>query len=118
MSARRWSRLAWWKPFPPESERSNSATAAIARVDDKTVASVRAELEAGAEIPAILYFPYPSGAGCAMIAPAGSENGADRQPTAAPWDGPRRLWSLWDMLEFNAGKFFRMLSPSRCPILT
>jgi hypothetical protein len=33
-----------------------------------------------------------------MIAPAGSEIGADRQPNAAPWDGFRRLWSLWDMI--------------------
>ena len=53
---------------------------------------------------AILYFPYPIRAGCAMIAPAGSETGADRQPEAAPWDGSRRLWSLWDMLRFYAEK--------------
>ena len=39
-----------------------------------------------------------------MIAPAGSETGADRQPEAAPWDGSRRLWSLWDMLRFYAEK--------------
>jgi hypothetical protein len=43
--------------------------------------------------------------GAAMIAPAGSEIGADRQPAAAPWDGSRRLWSLWDMLSIKAGPF-------------
>jgi hypothetical protein len=42
-----------------------------------------------------------------MIAPkAGSENGADWQPTAAPWDGSRRLWSLWELMRrFDASKF-------------
>src|SRR3954453_3801842 len=41
-----------------------------------------------------------------MTAPeAGSEHWADRQPAAVPWDGSRRLWSLWEMLELEAGAF-------------
>src|SRR4051794_21506812 len=41
---------------------------------------------------------------------AGSELWADRQPDAAPCDGSRRLWSLWDMLSINAGPFAEALS--------
>src|SRR4051794_19710362 len=41
-----------------------------------------------------------------MIAPAGSEDWADRQPVAVPWDGTRRLWSLWETMQrFDAAKF-------------
>jgi hypothetical protein len=41
-----------------------------------------------------------------MIPPdAGSENGADWQPSAAPLDGSRRLWSLWDMMRFRTDLF-------------
>lgn len=35
-----------------------------------------------------------------MIASAGSEIGADWQPDAAPWDGSRRLWSLWEIMKY------------------
>jgi len=41
-----------------------------------------------------------------MIAPAGSENGAEWQPDAASWSGSRRLWSLYDMLEKHGFRFF------------
>jgi hypothetical protein len=44
-----------------------------------------------------------------MIAPeAGSDVWADRQPVAAPWDGSRRLWSLWDMLRIYAEKYIQL----------
>ena len=36
-----------------------------------------------------------------MIAPAGSELWAEWQPNAGPCDGSRRLWSLWDMVNFG-----------------
>jgi hypothetical protein len=41
-----------------------------------------------------------------MIAPAGSEIGADWQPDAAPWDGSRRLWSLWELMQFFSPTLF------------
>jgi hypothetical protein len=40
-----------------------------------------------------------------MIALAGLERGADRQAETAPRGNSRRLWSLWDMLAFNAAPF-------------
>lgn len=37
-----------------------------------------------------------------MIAPeAGSESGTDHQSLAAPLDGSRRLWSLWEMINYQ-----------------
>lgn len=45
-----------------------------------------------------------------MIAPAGSEIGADWQPDAAPWDGSRRLWSLWEiMIHIRFGEVIKNL---------
>src|SRR3954465_4403624 len=44
-----------------------------------------------------------------MIAPeAGSKIGTDRQPDAAPWSGPRRLWSLWEMLRIYAESYIQL----------
>jgi hypothetical protein len=56
----------------------------------------------------ILDLPYPIWPGCGMIPPtAGSEDGADRQPKAIRrWDGSRRLWNLWDIMQlFKLSEF-------------
>src|SRR6185312_16282503 len=58
---------------------------------------------------AILYFPYPSRPGYAMIPSAGSEIEADYQPAAAPWDGSRRQWSLWEMINFGFASAYMLL---------
>jgi hypothetical protein len=47
-----------------------------------------------------------------MIAPAGSDIGVDWQPLAAPWDGPRRLWSLWEMITLRPIELMNIVQSS------